>query len=66
MLTGHFPFTDINELLKMKEGVSFIGSKQDICLDAVQLIRKMLQTDPDDRISINEVCRHKWVKKCCT
>lgn len=63
MLTGHFPFADVKELMKMEDGVSFIGSKQEVNLDAVQLIRKMLQANPLNRISIHEVCMHKWLKQ---
>ena len=63
MLTGRFPFADLKELVKMKDGVSFIGSRQDVSYDAVQLIRRMLQIDPNSRISIDEVCRHKWVNE---
>ena len=63
MLTGHFPFADLKELVKMKDGVSFIGSKQDVSFEAVQLIRKMLQLDPNKRIPIHEVCRDTWVEK---
>ena len=65
MLTGHFPFADFKELVKMKDGVSFIGSKQDVSHEAVQLIRNMLHADPNSRLSIHEVCRHVWVKKSC-
>ena len=63
MLTGHFPFADLKELVRMKDGVSFIGSKQDVSYEAVQLIRKMLQLDPNKRISIHEVCKHSWVEQ---
>ena len=65
MLTGRFPFMDLKELVKMRDGVSFIGSKQDVSLDAVQLIRKMLEINPNSRISIHDVCRHKWINESC-
>ena len=61
VLTGHFPFGGANQLVKMKKGASFIGSKQHVSCEAVYLIRKMLQANPNKRFSINNVLRHEWI-----
>jgi len=32
--------------------------------EAIDLLRKMLDSDPNKRISIEEVKNHKWIKEC--
>ncbi|XP_065070358.1 testis-specific serine/threonine-protein kinase 3-like [Rhopilema esculentum] len=62
MITGFFPFSEVRQLLKMREGVSFIGSKQDISIDVANLIRHILQTNPHQRYSIQQIHKHKWFR----
>lgn len=61
LLTGHFPFGGASQLVKMKKGASFIGSKQNVSCEAVYLIRNMLQANPNKRLSIDDVLRHEWI-----
>lgn len=64
LLTGHLPFDDENIrklLLKVQNG-KFIMPK-DLSPEAKDLILRMLQVRPKDRISIDEILAHPLLRK---
>lgn len=64
LLTGHLPFDDENIrklLLKVQNG-KFIMPK-DLSSDAKDLISRMLQVNPRDRISIDKILTHPLLLK---
>ncbi|KAI9003626.1 kinase-like domain-containing protein [Gaertneriomyces semiglobifer] len=61
LLTGNLPFDDENIrrlLSKVKSGVYVIP--EHVSDDAKDLIRKMLQIKPGDRITMRDIFRHPW------
>ncbi|KAM9913977.1 hypothetical protein OXX69_001069 [Metschnikowia pulcherrima] len=64
LLTGHLPFDDenIRKLLMKVQNGKFIMPK-DISSEAKDLISRMLQVNPRDRISIEHILAHPLMKK---
>lgn len=65
LLTGHMPFkaSTIEELhKKILEGKYEIPSDVRLSDEALDLISKMLVLEPENRIRIEEVVRHEWLK----
>lgn len=64
LLTGHLPFDDenIRKLLMKVQNGRFI-MPTDLSSEAKDLISKMLQVNPDDRISIEGILRHPLLTK---
>lgn len=64
LLTGHLPFDDenIRKLLMKVQNGKFI-MPQDISLEAKDLISRMLQVNPRDRISIENILVHPLLRK---
>ena len=61
MLVGELPFNDldINILYKrIKLGTFNIPSN--LSLESIDLLKKILQVNPDKRITIKEIKKHKW------
>lgn len=64
LLTGHLPFDDENIrklLLKVQNGKFLMPP--DLSLEAKDLITKMLQVNPADRVTIDEILQHPLLKK---
>ena len=64
LLTGHLPFDDENIrklLLKVQNGKFLMPP--DLSLEAKDLITKMLQVNPADRVTIDEILLHPLLKK---
>lgn len=64
LLTGHLPFDDENIrrlLLKVQNGKFIMPS--DLSWEAKDLISRMLQVNPNDRIPIEDILRHPLVTK---
>lgn len=64
LLTGHLPFDDENIrrlLLKVQKGKFIMPS--DLSWEAKDLISRMLQVSPNDRIPIEEILRHPLLTK---
>ena len=63
MLMGTLPFTG-QELLSLyrqiKSGKFYLPST--LSLEAMDLLKKLLQVNPKNRISLNEIKEHKWFK----
>lgn len=67
-LVGYPPFSDENSHTSMEQQI--IQGAYDfpydywsnISKEAVDLIKKLMCTDPDKRITLNEVLEHKWLK----
>ena len=61
MLVGSLPFDD-QELYKLyeqiKKGKFFLPST--LSLEAIDLLKRILQVDPDKRIGIEEIKKHPW------
>lgn len=64
LLTGHLPFDDenIRKLLMKVQNGKFIMPK-DLSIEAKDLLLRMLQVDPHDRISIKQILDHPLLKK---
>lgn len=64
LLTGHLPFDDenIRKLLMKVQNGRFI-MPTDLSWEAKDLISKMLQVNPDDRITIEGILRHPLLTK---
>ena len=63
MLVGSLPFDDqeLYELYKqIKLGKFYLPST--LSLEAIDLLKRILNIDPAKRISIDEVKNHKWFK----
>ena len=64
LLTGEFPFDNENTAALVNQILT-----QDpiwpthITDDALDLLKRMLEKDPNSRIKINEIMEHKWVKE---
>ena len=61
MLVGNLPFDDdeINFLYEhIKNGNFFLPSY--LSLEAIDLLKKILQIDPEKRITLNEIKKHPW------
>lgn len=64
LLTGHLPFDDENIrklLLKVQNGKFIMPS--DLSWEAKDLISRMLQVNPNDRIPIEDILRHPLMTK---
>lgn len=64
LLTGHLPFDDENIrklLLKVQNGKFIMPN--DLSWEAKDLISRMLQVNPNDRISMDDILRHPLLKK---
>ena len=64
MLTGIFPFRGVNEkeLNNNIKSANFPQLNNNIISeDAIDLINKMLEINPDKRIKINEILKHPWL-----
>lgn len=64
LLTGHLPFDDENIrrlLLKVQKGKFIMPS--DLSWEAKDLISRMLQVSPNDRIPIEDILRHPLLTK---
>ena len=61
MLVGALPFDDV-ELKRLyeqiKEGKFYIPST--LSLEAIDLLKQILRVDPEKRITIKEIKKHKW------
>ena len=61
MLVGALPFDDVElkSLYKqIKEGKFYIPST--LSLEAIDLLKQILRVDPEKRITIKEIKKHKW------
>ena len=68
MIFGELPFydSDLTRLYKKILEGKYIIPKEKINLvgkDAVDLIKKMLEKEPDKRIKINKIMEHNWFKR---
>ncbi len=68
MLCGEQPFYSkyITDLIKLIEECKFNFNKENwnmVSLSAKDLIKKMLQSNPDERPCPNGVLKHEWLKK---
>ena len=46
----------------MRNGIAFTKSKQFLSEQVKDLIKGMLKCEPDERPTIEEVCKDKWVR----
>ncbi|KAK4049021.1 serine/threonine-protein kinase gin4 [Microbotryomycetes sp. JL201] len=64
LLTGRLPFDDENiRNLLAKVKVGKFSMPQELPTDAKDLIRRMLEVDPEKRISMDEIQKHPWVTR---
>ena len=60
------PFDDSNkadQIRQMKKGPNFTRTKQMVSNELRSLIMSMLETDPQKRITLNEIPNQEWSKK---
>ena len=67
LLCGYPPFNGSNDeqiIKKVKEGKYRTDEEewQNISKDAIDIITKLLQYEPGNRISASEALQHKWIK----
>ena len=67
MLFGTVPFkaSNMKELHKMIIKGKY-NLKEEISPEAKHLMRSMMESDPDKRISINKILQHPWIKSAST
>lgn len=58
MIYKENPFYNINEIMDHPLRIPFLPFSED-CID---LIRKMLNRDVDERLTITEVVEHPWMR----
>ncbi|KAK4056001.1 serine/threonine-protein kinase gin4 [Microbotryomycetes sp. JL221] len=64
LLTGRLPFDDENiRNLLAKVKVGKFTMPQELPTDAKDLIRRMLEVDPEKRITMDEIQKHPWVTR---
>ncbi|KAM0787411.1 hypothetical protein ACM66B_003494 [Microbotryomycetes sp. NB124-2] len=64
LLTGRLPFDDENiRNLLAKVKVGKFNMPQELPTDAKDLIRRMLEVDPEKRITMDEIQKHPWVTR---
>ncbi|XP_066934960.1 testis-specific serine/threonine-protein kinase 3-like [Clytia hemisphaerica] len=64
--TGTMPFDDSNkadQIRQMKKGPNFTRTKQMVSNELRSLIMSMLETNPQKRITLNEIPNQEWSKK---
>ena len=66
LLCGYPPFNGINDeeiIKKVKRGKFSTDEEEwaDISADAIDLVRKLLDYNPDNRLSAKEALQHKWI-----
>ena len=67
MISGELPFSveDENDIKTLIDNVikGYYKEPEFISPECKDLIRRMLETNPDKRITLDEIKRHKWVNK---
>jgi serine/threonine protein kinase len=67
-LSGYYPFSIEYKHLPLYEQImtgSYSFPKkywQDVSRDAIDLIKKMLTVDPEERIAADGILRHRWLQ----
>jgi calcium-dependent protein kinase len=66
LLCGYPPFNGINDeeiIKKVKRGKFSTDEEEwaDISTDAIDLVSKLLDYNPDSRLSAKEALQHKWI-----
>ena len=65
MITGFFPFRGINEKELHESILSGKYPKiKDMSSDLKNLLDKLLEINPDKRITIDEILKHGWLENC--
>lgn len=65
MLVGQYPFhdSDVGALFK-KIRLGFYAIPEHVSPLGKCLLRNLLRTDPDERLTIKEIVNHRWIKQC--
>ena len=60
MTIGFLPFTDTQQINKMRKGVKFNDAKQKISCVLKDLLLKILVSEPEERLSLVRILQHQW------